>query len=431
MNARHWPSSRVAWTMTGVLTLAYTLAFLHRIGLSLFVEPIRRDLGLSDTQIGLLTGAFFAIPYTLAAPLAGWLVDHTHRLRVLAMAAILWSAATALGVFSWLGLAAGRVLAGAGQSVVQPASASLIADVFPPAGRAAGYGVFVAGTAFGTGAAYFAGALAVGLGARWSGALGIADWQAAVIVLGALGLLVPAVLAAVREPVRRERENERAPLAAVIGFVRSRAWVLFALFAGVALTFLAPYGQLAFMPSLFIRKYGWSAEDVAIRFGAIAVVVGALGSFSAGWLSSWLSRRGDPGAPWTVCLIGAAACLVPGAIAPLMPTGALCLAMFTVSGAFANYSAVAVLAAIAEITPNEFRGQVTAIYTGLVGLVAAALGPVIVGTLNDHWPGGGPAIAGSLSATFAGCALGACALLIGGLPGFRRLQTRLSSSETF
>jgi len=242
------------------------------------------------------------------------------------------------------------------------------------------------------------------------------------MLVGVLGLLVPIAMLTIREPIRRERSTEKLPTRAVFHFVRGRAWVLFALFAGVALTFLAPYGQLAFMPSLFIRKYGWTAEDVALRFGAIAVVVGAIGSVAAGALSAWLTRRGSATASWTVCLIGAVASLVPGALAPLMPTGVLCLAMFTVSGAFANFAAVAVLAAIAEITPNEFRGQVTALYTGLVGLLAAALGPLVVGALNDHWPGSGPAIAGSLSVTFAACAIGSVALLLAGQSEFRRLK---------
>lgn len=417
-----WPAARQAWKMTIVLTFAYTIAFLHRIGLSLFVEPIRQDFGLTDTEIGLLTGAFFAIPYTLCAPISGWLVDRFNRCRLLIGGALIWSVATAVGVFSYPALAVGRVIAGAGQSLVQPGSASLIADMFPPQHRTAGYGVFVAGTAFGTAGAYFAGAVAATLGASWSGVLGLHDWQTAVLVLGALGLFIPLALLAVREPDRHERRVDVPSRTAVVTFLRERAWVFFALFGGVAITFLAPYGQLAFMPSLFIRKYGWAVEDVALTFGMIAAVVGALGAFSVGPVTAWLARRGDDQASWTVCLFGAVACLVPGALAPLMPTGALCMAMFALSGAFANYPAVAVLAVIAEITPNEFRGQVTAIYTALVGLFSAAMGPLMVGVFNDYWPGSRSALDGSLALTFALCAVGAGCLLGCGAPAFRRLK---------
>lgn len=261
-----WPSTRRAWVVTGVLTFAYTVAFLHRIGLSLFVEPIRRDLGLTDTQIGLLTCAFFAVPYTLSAtPLAGWMVDHLRRVRVLAIAAVIWSIASGGGVFSYASLIVGRVLACAGQAVVQPASALLIADAFPPAQRATGFGVFVAGMVFGTAAAYLAGALALALGVRWASALGVADWQAALMLVGALGLLVPIAMLTIREPIRRERSTEKLPTRAVFRFVRGRARVLFVLFAGVALTFLAPYGLASCRRSSYASTAGRRKTS---RFGS-------------------------------------------------------------------------------------------------------------------------------------------------------------------
>ncbi|KKW91734.1 MFS transporter [Sphingobium chungbukense] len=416
-----WPSARQAWTMTAVLTFAYTIAFLHRIGLSLFVEPIRADFHLTDTQVGLLTGACFALPYTLFAPLSGWLVDRFNRCSLLAGAGLIWSAATGFGIFSYAILMIGRIVTGAVQSIVQPGSASLIADMFHPDKRAAGYGVFAAGTAFGTAGAYFAGALAVSLSARWADGLGLHEWQVAMLLFGSLGLFIPLALLCVREPVRQELSEEAVTRGAVIHFVRGRIWTLATLFGGVAIAFLAMYGQLAFMPSLFIRKYGWTADDVAVTFGGIAAVVGALGSFSVGPLTTWLAGRGNNHASWTICLFGTFACLAPGALAPIMPTGALCMTMFAISGAFANFPAVAVLAVISEITPNELRGQLTALYTALVGLCSAALGPLVVGLLNDNLPGSSP-IDLSLSWTFAGCAILSAGLLIAGMPGFRRLK---------
>lgn len=422
----HWPSNARAWSLTIGLTFAYTIAFLHRIALSLFVEPLRRDFGLTDTDIGILTGVCFAVPYTLCAPIAGWLIDRFDRRRLVAAAALVWSAATGLAVFSHFSLLFGRTVTGIGQSVVQPGSASLIADVFPPERRAAGYGVFVAGTAFGTACAYLAGALAVVLGQHWAGIGGLRDWQLALMALGALGLLVPPAVLVNPEPIRRERAAGAADRRYVFRFLRERGWVFAALFGGVTLTFLAPYGQLAFMPSMFIREYGWTAADVALRFGVIAAVVGALGSLSAGWLGAWLARRGVRHASWLICLTGGVACLVPGALAPLMPTGTLSLVVFGFSGLFANWSAVAVLTAISEVTPNELRGQVTALYTGCVGLFSAALGPLAVGVLNDHLPGSRSALGLSLSLTFAGSAVGATALLMAGLPAFKRLRRQAS-----
>ena len=420
IRATQWPSTRAAWGMTLALTFAYAIGFLHRIGISLFVEPMRADLALSDTAIGLITGACFAIPYTLSAPFMGWLVDRFHRLRLIAVCALIWSAGTAFGVFSYMSIVVGRIVTGAAQSIVQPGSTSLIADMFPPERRATGYGVFVAGTALGTSGAYFAAAAAVAVGSLMAGPLGVADWQAAMMLLGGLGLLTPILLTGFREPVRQELSEEPVSHGAAVRFVLRRGWVFAALFGGVAFAFAAMYGQLAFMPALFMRKYAWAAQDVALVFGAIAGVVGVFGSVSVGWVTDWLTRRGFAHASWLVCLWGSLACLVPGALAPLMPDGKWCMALFALSGVFANYPAVAVLAAIADITPNELRGRMTALYTALVGLVSATFGPLAVGSLNDFWPGGS-AIDLALSATFAGSAAGSFLLLGGAYPAFRRL----------
>lgn len=419
--ATRWPSARAAWGMTLALTFAYAIGFLHRIGISLFVEPMRHDLALSDTEIGLITGAFFAIPYTLCAPVTGWLVDRFHRLRLLAVAALIWSAGTAFGIFSYASIVIGRIVTGAAQSIVQPGSTSLIADMFPPERRAGGYGVFVAGTALGTAGAYFAAAAAVAVGSEVAGILSLRDWQAALLILGGLGLLIPLLILGLREPVRQELSAEPVSRMAAVHFVLRRGWIFTALFGGVAFAFAAMYGQLTFMPALFIRKYAWAAQDVALVFGAIAGVVGVAGSVSVGWVTGWLTRRGVEHASWLVCLAGSLACLIPGTLAPLMPNGGLCMAFFALSGLFANYPAVAVLAVISEITPNELRGRMTALYTALVGLLSATLGPLAVGSLNDFWPGGS-AIDLALSVTFAVSAAGSFLLLAAGYPAFRRMH---------
>lgn len=419
-----WPTARIAWTVTALLTVTYTIAFMHRIGLSLFVEPMRQDFNLTDTQVGLLTGAFFAIPYTLTAPLAGWLIDRFNRVKLLALAGAVWSIATAAGMASYGALAVGRIIAGGAQSVVQPGSASIIADLFPPDRRTNGFALFVAGTAFGTTVAYFAGALAIDLGRTLGPMIGVHDWQAAWLILGLIGLLIPLTLLPLREPVRRERSKDLTSNRAVKEFLQARAFVFGTLFLGVAVVFAAAYGELAFMPSLFIRKYGWTAQEVAWIFGSVAVVVGTLGSLSAGWMAAWLARRGSRQASWLTCIFGAVATLLSGAIAPLMPTGTLCMTLFAVSGFFTNYPAVAALAAISDITPNDLRGRVTAIYTATIGLLSAALGPFLVGSLNDRLGG----IDTSLSVTFFACAVIATALLAAGMPGFRRLNAVQSAA---
>lgn len=412
-----WPASRVAWRLVIILTFIYGIAFVHRVGMSLLVGPIQADLQFSDTQIGLLTGMLFAVPYMLGGPLFGWLVDQYNRRALVIATGALWSAATAAtGLFtSFIGMAFARITLGLSQSALQPASASLIADCFPAGERSRAYGVYVTATAFGTAGAYWIGALAIGIGQVLSESFGIRDWTGAFLALGVAGLLAPLAMAFAVEPVRRERAVTGAVgVRETARFMRREKLVVSTLCIGIAVVFLAPYGQLAFMPVMFERRYGWSPAELATAFGAIAVVAGGLGSVTAGWVSAKLASRGRPDSDWTVCLVGAACTLVPGVAAPLMPNGALSLLMFGLSGLFANWPSVGALGVVARLGPNEIRGKITAIYTSSVGLIGAGFGPVVVGTLSDRLPAETGGVAMALSLTFALSAVGGVALLAAG-----------------
>ena len=417
-----FPALRTAWWSAGAITIVFTIAFVHRIGLGLFVEPIKQALDLSDTQIGLLTGVCFAIPYTLGGLFCGWLADRTNRVRLLTASALVWSAATAslglMGSFLQMGLA--RVMTGVGQAAVQPVSGTLLADLFEPNARGRAYGLFVTGTAFGTAGAFLLGALSVKLGESIGAQIGVPGWRVGLFLLGLMGLFALLALVWVREPARHERALGRpATLAELRAFCVRHALVLSTLFVGVTLTFLAPYGQLAFMPALFSRKYGWSADELAFTYGLIAVLAGGGGSLFAGWLCDRWRRRGLRDGPWRLCLFGAVLSLIPAAAAPLAASAWTALALYGVAGLFANWASVGVLAAVAELAPNELRGQINAGCTATVGLVAAGLGPVVVGVLTDRVFGSEAALDRSLAWTFGGCALLATLALAAGWRSYR------------
>ena len=412
-----YPSSRHAWWSAIAITLVFTVAFVHRIGLGLYVEPMKRALGLSDTQIGLLTGACFAIPYTVGGLLCGWLADRTNRVRLLAMSAVVWSAATAaLGVLSsFMLMALARVVTGIGQAAVQPASGSLLADLFPPGTRARAYGLFVAGTAFGTAAAFLLGAASVRLGDALSATAGIPGWRLGLIMLGAMGVVALVALLWIREPARHERALQRpSTLAELLAFCRQHWRVLLTLFAGVTFAYLAPYGQLAFMPALFERKYGWSADDLALAFGAIAVVAGGGGSFVGGWLGDRWRDRGRRDSAWRLCFYGSVLSLLPAIAAPLADSAWMALFLYGVAGLFTNWPSVGALAAIAELAPNELRGQINAGSMATIGLIAAGFGPLTVALLTDRVFLSESALDRSLAWTFAGCTVVATLALAAG-----------------
>jgi len=415
-----------------VLTFAYAVAFVHRIGMSLLVEPMQADLGLNDTDIGLLMGVLFAVPYTLGGPVLGWLADAFSRRMLLAAAATIWAATTAACGFagSFATLATLRFGSGLSQSALQPAAASMIADCFRAEMRSKAYGVFVAGTAIGTAAAYWLGAMALGVGEWVASASGLRSWSGAFLSLGAIGLLVPVALALIREPVRQERlESGKPDLHVTVQFLRRHWFVVWSLNFGIAICFLAPYGQLAFMPVMFSRSYGWNPAQLATVFGVVAIIAGGLGSVSAGWLAARLAKRGVADSDWLVCGIGAAGSLLPGTVAPLMPTAVLSLVMFSLSGFFSNWPGVGALAVLNRIAPNEMRGQMTALYTSTVGLIGAGLGPVVVGTLSDHLPGRFGNVAYAMSMTFLICSLLSVTLLAAGRRPFLKLMSAASLEQ--
>lgn len=417
-----FPPLRTAWWSAIAITVVFTIAFVHRIGLGLYVEPIKQALGFSDTQIGLLTGACFAIPYTLGGLFCGWLADRANRVRMLTASALVWSAATAalglLGSFVQMGLA--RAMTGVGQAAVQPVSGTLLADLFAPNVRGSAYGLFITGTAFGTAGAFLLGALSVKIGESIGAQIGVPPWRVGLLLLGAIGLLALLALAWVREPARHERALGRpATLAELRTFCVQHGLVLSTLFIGVTLTFLAPYGQLAFMPALFSRKYGWSADELAFSYGLIAVLAGGGGSLFAGWLGDRWRQRGVHDSAWRLCLFGSGLSLIPAAAAPLADSAWTALLLYGIAGLFTNWPSVGVLAAIAELAPNELRGQINAASTAMVGLMAAGLGPVVVGVLTDRVFASEAALDQSLAWTFGGCALTATLALAIGWRAYR------------
>jgi MFS family permease len=426
-NGAPWPVARVAWGTVIVLTLVYAIAFVHRIGLGLLVEPLQKDLHFSDTAIGWLAGILFAVPYTLGGPIFGWLADRWSRRSLIAMAALGWSATTAaFGLLtSYSALAATRVAAGLTQSALQPAASSMIADCFQARDRSRAFGVYIAGTAFGTALSYWLGAVAIGLGAWIAAHGGLKDWSAAFLALALIGLIAPLAMTFVREPARQERAGEAAAsVRATLGFIRREWLVVGSLSLGVAICFLAPYGQLAFMPVMFSRKYGWSAAELALVYGVIAVFAGGLGSMLGGWISAWLARRGRADSDWIICTAGSAGSLVTGGIAPLMPTAEWSLFFFALSGVFTNWPSVGALGAVNRLAPNEMRGQLTSVYTSCVGLIGAGLGPVTIGTLSDRLPAEWGGVAAAMSVTFLGCAVLSCALLVVGRRPFLAIVQR-------
>ena len=198
------------WMVVAILMIAYVFSFVDRQILNLLVGPIRRDLGISDTQMSLLMGFSFAIFYTILGIPLGRLADRVSRRGLITTGVLVWSAMTALCGFaySYWQLFLCRIGVGVGEATLSPAAYSMIADYFPPERRATAISVYSMGIFLGSGLAFLLGGLvikfAVAQGTMALPLIGeVRPWQLVFFVLGGSGIVFSLAFLLVREPPRQ------------------------------------------------------------------------------------------------------------------------------------------------------------------------------------------------------------------------------------
>jgi MFS family permease len=426
-----WPNRPYAWYVVVMLMLAYSFSIVDRTGLGLLVQPIEADLHISDSQMGLLQGAAFALFYTLFGLPLGFMADRTGRRGLIAAGVAFWSAATIACGFarSFPALFLARVGVGAGEATLSPAGTSMIADYFPPQARSKAYGVYVIGTSIGSGMAFLLGGAAIALASHlrqdypdWLGALAV--WKIVFFLIGAPGLVIAAVfMATVREPGRRGLSSvgEKISLKPLFDRLSSEKLVYSSLILGAVANFTAIYAMLGWFPSLLIRTHGWSPAEVGGVLGTYGVPCGVFSCLSGGWLIGWLQKRGHKDAPLIVAIGGSIWFSIAGVCASLAPSGNLAVVCYCLLSLATNYCAVSALTGLNLITPNQLRGQVVAIFTMSTGLIALSLGPFAIGFLSDTFFPQGGGIGPSLAIVFAVTGAIGAGLLANARRPFRRV----------
>lgn len=202
-------SDRYAWYVLSVLVLIYVLNFIDRQILSILAEDIKRDLKLTDADLGFLYGTAFGVFYALFGIPLGRLADNWHRIRLMTAGLTLWSVMTALSGFARNGamLAGARIGVGVGEATASPCAYSLLSDYFPREKRATALAIYSSGLYLGGGLSLFIGGAVV---QTWNRAypvasaapLGLHGWQAAFMAVGIPGLLLALWVSTLREPVR-------------------------------------------------------------------------------------------------------------------------------------------------------------------------------------------------------------------------------------
>jgi MFS family permease len=391
-----YPSSGAAWYSVLVLMLLYVFSFIDRTTISLLVEPMKRDLHVSDTQIGMLQGLAFALLYTfLGLPIAR-LSDRHSRRAIIAGGVFIWSImATLCGLArSATQLFVARIGVGVGEAALSPAAYSIITDSFPRSRLGAAFSLYNIGITVGAGTALLVGGIVVGAvstaGASYTLPLvgSVHAWQMVFIVTGAPGILLPLLLLTFREPRRRGllpgTAPERTPLRDVLKYVWLNRKFYALHFVAMALLGMAGYSVAAWLPTALVRAYGVTAGQVGKVIGVSTIVMNSSGMLLAGLLCDRLTRKGWKDAPIVVALISACGIATFSCVQPFMPSVPLVWAALFVAGiTFNAYNAVGPMA-VNQVTPNQYRAQVSAVYLFVVNAVGLGVGPTLVPLINEH-----------------------------------------------
>jgi MFS family permease len=383
-----------AWTVVVILCLGSVVSLLERQVINLLVEPLKADLGVSDTQISILQGFAFAMFYSVVAIPIGRLVDARSRVAIIFWGTLLFTLAT-----FFCGLAAGfatlfvaRMFVGVGEATLAPAGMSLLGDYFPPEKLARAIGLFIGSTFAGSGLALLIiGAVLNMLGQHPDIVMPLVgpvrDWQLAFMLAALPGIVFAAIVLLVREPPRSQSEDVAveppAPFAATIRYLFANIATFAPLFIGLPLLAAANFAMNAWVPTFFMRTYAWEAGKIGQIFGLMVMILGTGGVFAGGALSDWLTARGRRNAAIIVPLFGAICAMPFVLIFPLADAATRSLWLLGPAMFFGAMPFGAGPAGIISTAPNRMRGQLIAIYLLVASLVGSGVGPWAIAAFTD------------------------------------------------
>lgn len=402
----------------GLLLLIYVVNHIDRQVMYILIEPVKGDLGISDTQVGWLVGGAFALFYTVAGFPIARLADSGNRSNIIAISLLVWSAFTvACGLTRNFGqLMAARVGVGVGEAGCTPPAHSMISDAFPPERRATALSVYQLGVPLGAlfGLA-FGGYLAEELG-----------WRAAFFLVGAPGILLAGVAKlSLREPARGAFDAggdvEIEPLGDTLRFMAGLPAMRHVV-VGSAVQTLFLAGLAAFHGSFLIRVHGLSLTEAGLKLGLINGIAGGFAVLGAGWLAD---RVGQSDLRWQFWIPAAGALVsIPfSVIAYQTESVDLAIASIAAATIFNNTYSGLTHAIMQRLVKPRMRAMMSAIALFAMNIVGFGLGPIAVGFLSDRF-GGGSEIRYALLSLVICMAWAAVHYLIGARSYLRDLEAK-------
>lgn len=371
-----------AWIVLGTLWFVYVLNFLDRQLLAILAKPIQDSLHVSDRQLGLIGGLYFALFYCFIAIPVGWLADKTNRVKVLSLSCAIWSAATVGSGFSasYPQLVTARMMVGFGEAGGVPPSYSILSDYFPTGRRGTAFGIYNLGPPIGA-------TLGIAFGATIAA---VFNWRRAFLLVGATGVVVAlAMLFIVQEPRRGGVDRAGHAAASQAGF-----WQTFAMFFARPTTVLAALGSGAtqfityglgnFATLFLMREKGMSLRQVAVYYALVVGVAMTGGIFVSGRLIDRLTRNSKQAYGLIpAASLALAAPFYAGFVWANSWTVAL---LFLLVPMFLNFFYLSSSVALVqeEVRPDQ-RAMSGALLLLVMNFIGLGLGPTYVGAASDFF----------------------------------------------
>lgn len=390
MTEQKTPSKSYRSLVLVLLTVVYGFNFIDRQIVGILAPFIQKDLGLTNTELGLLIGLAFATFYTLIAIPIAWLADRYNRVNILSIALAVWSGFTALtglaNNFVQIGLA--RMGVGIGEAGGSPPSHSIISDLYPKEERAGALGVYSMGIPLGIMAAYFATASLMGSSGE------DVDWRRIFIFLGLTGIgLAVVVKLVLREPVRgameldTDKEIIQPPFKESLNtLIKIPAW--WAMCFGIAFGSFVSYATSAFQTKYLVLL------DPAFDFKTLVIVLGIIngttyagGAFFGARLADWWGGKDIRAYGWLPA-VAIGLCLPIGVASFWVPTVWVHLALTTVFLLFLGIYLGPSFAIAQTLAPINMRAMSTALFFFILNMIALGGGPTFTGWLADVFKDG-------------------------------------------